>query len=499
MAPAAKRKNASEAGPSEGGLGAVRKQMRLSALEEENADLREQLAALQAPTQVLKYVEADRPGFLKNLNKSKGILMLDLSDLKRGTNSFDSGWYGMFPKWKPEKRLDGTVAAMVAATNEVQGLDLGDGSWAAEDHYAQELVKMLRKYSKTLTNVRVALSTLVERYETVASLNKKGRHRKYAQITMGKSNVMNVLGGMSKLSSMKLIVNCVGRSDHCEVAYGGEFATDVAKKKLFGKLKQLEVFLTDEWVRAHMGGADAEKAEDGLGSEGGQESDDDEDQPPLRRWTAYKPPRRDQPDAMVSDLLRCRGDVMAHLDMVPVRQAQAESPFVAQIAKLGKLRSIALQADMLAVTRKMGSLESIELHLDGRLSTEAVEKLSELLSTVQPLQKLKKLDIKLRQARVGEQVCPLLAAVAENCTRLEVFKLNGSGWRQEDVSALLQGGASESLRELHLDQCGALEAVHLPMIAALPKLAKARLPSRLLGQAGAAAVKERGLDLRWQY
>lgn len=75
---------------------------------------------LKAPTQVLKYFEGDRPAFLKNLNKAKGVQMLDLSELKRGTNKFDSGWYGLFPKWKPDKRLDGTVAAMVAATDDVQ-------------------------------------------------------------------------------------------------------------------------------------------------------------------------------------------------------------------------------------------------------------------------------------------------------------------------------------------------------------------------------------------
>lgn len=65
---------------------------------------------------------------------------------------------------------------------------------------------------------------------------------------------------------------------------------------------------------------------------------------------------------------------------------------------------------------------------------------------------------------------------------------------------LLEGGAP--LRELHLDQCGAVEAVHLPMIVAIQSLAVLRLPSRLLGKPGTEALNERssgGLDLRWQH
>lgn len=479
MAPAAKRKTSAQ---SSGGLGEARKQMRLDALAEENAELRERLAALQAPTKVLKYVEGERPAFLKNLSKAKGVEMLDLSELDRVSNRFDSGWYGLFPKWKPDKRLDGTVAAMVAGTEEVQGLDLGEGKWAADDQYAQELVKMLRKYSKTLTNIRVAMSTLVERYETVKSLNQKKRHKSWATITMGKSNILNVLGGMTKLSTMKLIVNRAGRDEYSKVAYAGELVPVAGKKKLFSKLNQLEVYLTDPWVRSHMGG-DEGPAEDAT--------------PMAVKF--YHPERHSHPDPCLSDWLQHRGDVVTHLDMVPVGARQSESPFVAQIAALPKLRSIALRAEMLGVTKTMSSLESVELHVDGALSSEAVEKVTELFSQAKSLQGLQKLKILVKQARVNDPVRPLLAAVGQHCRRLAVFEVTGSGWLEEDLTALLQGPAAGSLSELLLAQCGAVGSDHLPIIAALPKLTTLRLPSRLLGAPGAADVKKMDLDLQWRY
>lgn len=160
------------------------------------------------------------------------------------------------------------------------------------------------------------------------------------------SNVLNVLGGMTKLTAMKLIVNCAGEGEYCKVAYDGEFVPVPGKKKLFNKLTQLELYLTEPWVRAHMGG------DDGADSEGGSSSaacGSAEGWSSMRR--AFYGARRDQPDPCLSDLLRHRGDVVTHLDMVPVGPGQSESPFAEQIAALPKLRSIALRAEMLGVTR----------------------------------------------------------------------------------------------------------------------------------------------------
>ena len=111
---------------------------------------------------------------------------------------------------------------------------------------------------------------------------------------------------------------------------------------------------------------------------------------------------------------------------------------------------------------------------------------------------LRRLQVSVSPSNFDERLSDVLAAVAAHCPRLEAVTLDGAGWRTKDLSALLQGGAP--LRELKLDQCAALEAVHLPQIAALPGLRLLRLPSRLLGQPGFDDLsKRKGLDLRWQY
>ena len=54
------------------------------------------------------------------------------------------------------------LAALMAGPEDVRHLDLGDASWATEDKYAQQLVKLLRKYKKAVTNLSITMRALVQ-------------------------------------------------------------------------------------------------------------------------------------------------------------------------------------------------------------------------------------------------------------------------------------------------------------------------------------------------
>lgn len=476
--PAKKRKTANSAT----GASSLAEEMRLRKLEEENAELRERLAAVEAPTATVKYTYEGQKDFLKQMNQAKSIDMLDLTELKRMSSSFIGNWY---PKWKPCKKLDIVTSSILAATDDVKALDLGDGEWAGEDKYAQDLASMLRKYKATLREIRVAKSTLIDRHETVASLNKKGRQSRHAQIKISKCNIMGLVAGLPKLTTLKLTLD-TSHGENSE--YNGEFNA-AAKKKLFSKVNQLEVFLTPRWIEWHVGGEVVNCDMDAANTS----NDEDEGPSCSKRWR-----RETQEDQMASDLLKYYKHVISHFDMADFPKTKTDPPILGLISGLTALRSVVLRAEMLPAVSGLPQLQTIELHVSGRLSREIVESLVELFATKGPLQNIKHLDIKVKQARIEDHVSALLGAVAGHCRRLEVLKLTASGWREADVTALLEGGAP--LRELHLSRCGAVLPAHLPLVAALPKLVTLRLPSRLLGKPGADAVADRrGLDLRWEF
>ena len=52
----------------------------------------------------------------------------------------------------------------------------------------------------------------------------------------------------------------------------------------------------------------------------------------------------------------------------------------------------------------MQGLETVQIHVHGQLSKKIVDSLVKLFATSQPLQRLKKLELVVEQARVGEQV-----------------------------------------------------------------------------------------------
>ncbi|KAE8740058.1 hypothetical protein FOCC_FOCC014426 [Frankliniella occidentalis] len=246
-----------------------------------------------------------------------------------------------------------------------------------------------------------------------------------------KCNIMGLVAGLPKLTTLKLTLD----TSHCENSeYNGEFNA-AAKKKLFSKVNQLEVFLTPRWIEWHVGGEVVNCDMDAANTS----NDEDEGPSCSKRWR-----RETQEDQMASDLLKYYKHVISHFDMADFPKTKTDPPILGLISGLTALRSVVLRAEMLPA------------------------------------------------------VSALLGAVAGHCRRLEVLKLTASGWREADLTALLEGGAP--LRELHLSRCGAVLPAHLPLVAALPKLVTLRLPSRLLGKPGADAVADRrGLDLRWEF
>lgn len=471
--------------------GAIDWEAQCRQLQRENARLSEQLAAAQsqlqtsssgsagpstagkqkaqaAAVELLKYTPEQHTAFLRTARRAPAIVTLDLTCLDRTTSSFAQGNMSLMaalfakPKWRPDKKVDAVLAALMAGPDDVRHLDLGDASWATEDKYAQQLVKLLRKYKKAVTNLSITMRALVQ--PSSGSMSK-------SQV-----NVLDIIGAMPSLTNLELTVTSV---DNHYSAYGGEFRSKVEQfgnkrpKVSFAKLKEIELYLTRDWFDNQFSGVDDfddfyEHSEDVGGGGGREECVDDR----------------------VPDLLQHRKDVVTHLDMSCFRKTRVELPIVDLLAGLTKLRTIALRSDFLHVIKDMTLLESVELHVVAGFAPEAVQAVGGVLAN------LTELEVALGPAASGDSDAAV-AALAGTCSRLKKLCLVGNGWRDAALSSMLRGAAVACIEDVRMAKCGGVLAQHFPALASMPSLKSVSLPLRLQA-AGAVDPKRPGLVTVWE-
>ncbi|KAE8744357.1 hypothetical protein FOCC_FOCC009010 [Frankliniella occidentalis] len=441
--PAAKRqktsanpKQTSAAGPSGAAGGTVDLEAHCRALEMQNANLKEQLAATQqqlkeasasvtsaagtakkaqAPAKLeeLVYSPEQHSNFLRTARRVPAIGLLDISGLDRTSSSFAGGPFSMKilfgkPQWRSDKKIDAVLAALTAGTDNVERLDLGDAPWATEFKYAKDLVKLLRKYKKSLTSLRITMRAL--------------------------ANAIDVIGALPNLAKLELVVNSV---DNHFSAYGGEFQTErmafgsKKPKVSFAKIKDIELYLS------RIGG-------------GYDETEDDR----------------------LPDLLEHRKDVITHLDFTDFKKTRVHLPIEDLFASLTKLRSISLRSEFLHIIKEMKVLKELELHVVGGAAAATLEELSPVLSAVEVL-----------AVQVGPAVEPaaadaLLEAMARLCSGRTEMSLVGAGWRDAAVGCMLRTG-SAALRCVRLAKCAGVQAHHLSLLSSLTQLQEIALPQRL--------------------
>lgn len=440
-------------------------------MEMQNANLKEQLAATQqqlkeasasvtsaagtakkaqAPAKLeeLVYSPEQHSNFLRTARRVPAIGLLDISGLDRTSSSFAGGPFSMKilfgkPQWRSDKKIDAVLAALTAGTDNVERLDLGDAPWATEFKYAKDLVKLLRKYKKSLTSLRITMRALVQP-------SGKGSSQ---------ANAIDVIGALPNLAKLELVVNSV---DNHFSAYGGEFQTErmafgsKKPKVSFAKIKDIELYLSRDWFDQQFGGIDSNcdgddyySAYESIGG-GYDETEDDR----------------------LPDLLEHRKDVITHLDFTDFKKTRVHLPIEDLFASLTKLRSISLRSEFLHIIKEMKVLKELELHVVGGAAAATLEELSPVLSAVEVL-----------AVQVGPAVEPaaadaLLEAMARLCSGRTEMSLVGAGWRDAAVGCMLRTG-SAALRCVRLAKCAGVQAHHLSLLSSLTQLQEIALPQRL--------------------
>ncbi|XP_034240568.1 uncharacterized protein LOC117644931 isoform X3 [Thrips palmi] len=409
-----------------------------------------QKAQAAVALEVLKYTAEQHTAFLRAARKAPAIASLDLSALRRTTSSYAANSMGLMalfkpPKWRPDKKVDSVIAALTAGPDDVRHLDLGDAEWATDDKYAKELVKLLRKYKKTVTSLNITMRALVQ--PASANMNKS------------QANAIDIISAMPNLTTLELTVTSV---DNHFSAYSGEFQTQIEQfgnkrpKVCFAKVKEIELYLTRDWFDNQFGSVDQfgeyDEFSDSVGGGGGREEYEDD---------------------RVPDLLQHRKDAITHLDMTGFKKTRVALPIVDLLAGLSKLRSIALRSHFLRIVADMTLLESMELHVVGDVSAATADgRVSGVLAG------LTELEVAVPPA-ASTAVDAALGALAAMCARLKKLSLIGNGWRDASVAAMLQGAAKDCLEVVRLSKCGGVQAQHFPALAKMPCLKHLYLPFRL--------------------